>query len=934
MSDQVSLDALLDAGFCNLELVEDLLVQYQKDPTSVDSSWRDFFASMNHEPPAHPRTVTLGVPREAPSPASPSVGQEGGDGGLRVLRLIQAYRTHGHLMAQVNPIATEDPVLPEVLQLTHLGFSEEDLGRSFPTCGLMSEEEASLQSIIETLQDVYCRRIGIEYMEINQPEMHKWLQERIEPSRLRPSLSIDQKKRILQQLNRSELLEVFLHTKYTGQKRFSLEGGETLIPILGEALEVGGQLGISEVVLGMAHRGRLNVLTNIFQKSYSEVFCEFEEGYISDSFEGTGDVKYHKGYESDLQTESGHTVRLTLPDNPSHLEAVNPVVEGIARAKQIRMGNEKDQSQVLPIVIHGDAAIAGQGVVYETMQLCQIAGYSSGGTLHVVINNQIGFTTLPKDGRSTVYCTDVARTFGAPVFHVNGEDPEGCVHAVALALELRQRYHCDVIIELNCYRKYGHNEGDEPAFTQPLEYQLIRKKKPVRELYREELIHQGVLEKALAEKLEGEFKAHLQEMQEGSEEFEVKPPDVKEKSGEKSRKAHFEEIFRPIKTGVQLETLRDLARNFCTVPEGFEIHRKLKRLLDSRLKMVEGDESSASIDWGMAEHLAFASLLSEGVHVRLSGQDSRRGTFSHRHSMWMEQKTAKRYSPLSHLSRDQGRFDVFNSPLSEYAVLGFEFGYTLAYPEALVMWEAQFGDFSNGAQIIIDQFISTSEQKWGRASGLVMLLPHGYEGQGPEHSSARMERFLQLSGDANMQVVNPSTPAQFFHLLRRQSMRKLAKPLIVFTPKGLLRHPRCLSAPQDLASGEFCEILDDPIQPKKAKKLLLCSGRVFYDLWEEREKLGREDVAILRIEQLYPLNVPRCRDLIRSYSSVKKYCWVQEEPSNMGAWDFIRPWLVEDLLPEKASLHYAGRPRSAAPAVGSTALHRHELEMLKKEAFK
>jgi len=891
-----------NANATNIPILEDLYEQYLDNPESVDPSWQQAFAGLNQSVVA-PSGEAGPVPVEFVS----------APGDLRIYHLIEAYRSYGHLMAKINPIAVQARKVPWQLKLENLGFLEGELSQLFPTCGLLSTKKAPLKDIIDILQSIYCGQIGVEYMGLQSPELEEWLQEHIESSRFKVELSIDQKKMILQHLNKSELFEVFLHTKYTGQKRFSLEGSETLIPILASIIDSGSHLGLEEVVIGMAHRGRLNVLSNILNKSYADIFSEFEEGYVPLSFEGSGDVKYHKGFSAQIATNGRKKVQVDLAPNPSHLEAVDPVVEGEAYAKQILRG-DSEKKEVIPILVHGDAAVAGQGVVYETLQMYRLKGYSTGGTIHVVVNNQIGFTTLPEDGRSTRYCTDIARTFGAPVFHVNVEDPEGCIYAANLAVELRQRFHCDVFIDLNCFRKYGHNEGDEPAFTQPLEYQLIRKKKPIRELYRDDLIHQGVLEREMAEALEEEFKDSLQEAKAG-----IAIPKMKKPKKEAPEPIKREKLFKPVKTGVNKATLQELSEHICFVPEDFNIHRKLTNLMKDRLAMAQGQRP---LDWGMAELLAYASLLWEGTPIRLAGQDSCRGTFSHRHAMWKDQVAERAYFPLKHLKKGQGRFDVVNSHLSEYAAMGFEYGYSIANPTALVLWEAQFGDFCNGAQIVIDQFISTSEQKWDQKSGLVLLLPHGYEGQGPEHSSARMERFLTLSGDDNMRVVNPTTPSQLFHLLRRQIVQGFRKPLIVFTPKGLLRHPECVSPLEALSKECFEEILDDPEAPKKVKKVLLCSGRIYYDLIAERRKLKSPDMAIVRVEQLYPLDTERLKKLASGYS-LKDWIWVQEEPSNMGAWNFIRPFLSE-IKPKDCCLSYVGRERSASPAAGSFALHKKE----------
>nr|MBA2727458.1 2-oxoglutarate dehydrogenase E1 component [Parachlamydiaceae bacterium] len=706
----------------------------------------------------------------------------------------------------------------------------------------------------------------------------------------------------------------------------SIEGAETLIPMMGAIIDKGAELGVSEFFLGMAHRGRLNVLTNILEKPYAVIFAEFDENHRPDSIEQSGDVKYHKGFFSDTISTHGHKILVTLTPNPSHLEAVDPVVEGQAYARQKILG-EKGKQLVLPILIHGDAALAGQGIVYETMQMGGLEGYGTGGTLHLVINNQIGFTTLPKDSRSTLYCTDIAKAFDAPVFHVNAEDPENCVRAVHLAIEIRQKFGCDVFVDLICYRKYGHNETDEPAFTQPKKYQIISNKKSIREIYREQLIGQGILEKNIAENLEAEFRNSLQEDLKG-----IAVNDKKMLENELPDVLPEKFSFHHIQTGVQLGILQEIAEKFSTIPDGFSLHPKLERIVKERLTMIKGPEPLKPIDWGMAETLAYGSLLWEGVNVRLSGQDSCRGTFSHRHAMWMDQKNETPYYPLKNLKQGQGSFEVYNSLLSEFGVLGFELGYSLARPDALVIWEAQFGDFCNGAQVIIDQFISTGEQKWSQQFGLVMLLPHGYEGQGPEHSSGRMERFLTLAGQSNLCIANPSTPAQLFHLLRRQQMQKVKKPLVVFTPKALLRHPECVSHPQDLSMGSFQEILDDPSPPDVVRRIAICSGHIYYDLIAEKHKGASDDLAILRVEQLYPFNAEKMKELLNKHQTLESVCWIQEEPGNMGAGQSICQEL-SGLLPKDVTFRYIARPRSASPAVGSYVMHKKQLKDLLASLF-
>jgi len=906
---------LFGFSFNNVPLFDEMYERFLSDPKSVDPSWQKLFRELDSvisQPNSTKEVIVQTIPqfdKEIPKD-------------IRIYRLINAYRRYGHLYANVNPIAVTKIPLPSQLSLQEFGFQESDLSENFPTCGLLDPPEATLGQILLVLQRIYCGSFSIEYMDLDLPDMEKWIQSKIEPIESEPNLSIEQKQMILQYLNKSELFEMFLHTKYVGQKRFSLEGAETLIPILAFIIEIGASLGADEFVMGMAHRGRLNVLSNILEKSYTDIFSEFEENYLPDSFEGSGDVKYHKGFHSEISTSAGHRVQIFLAANPSHLESVDPVVEGEAKAKQLSLG----ENRVLPLLIHGDGAISGQGVVYETMQLCNLEGYKTNGTMHIVINNQIGFTTLPEEGRSTRYCTDIAKSFGCPVIHVNTEDPEACIFATILATELRHKFQKDVFLDLVCYRKYGHNESDEPAFTQPLEYQVIRQKKTVREIYRDHLIQEGIVEKYMAEKLEIEFKKALNDALRGSK---LRIEDLAKKGTPSLAPKQLKELFSPVSTRVSRDEMQKIAEQCCTVPDSLILHKKLYHLLEERMEMAKGNKP---FDWGMAEMMAYATLLWQGVDIRLSGQDSGRGTFSHRHLQWISQKTDEKYFPLSHLKRGQGRCDILNSPLSEFASVGFEFGYSMARPDALVLWEAQFGDFCNGAQIVIDQFISTSEQKWGTPSNLVLLLPHGYEGQGPEHSSARMERFLLLAGDENMLICNPTTPAQFFHLLRRQVLKKFYKPSIVFTPKGLLRHSLCISSLDDFTKDSFQEILDDPAPPKNPARIAFCSGRIFYDLFIEREKMQGKNVILIRMEQLYPLHMEEIKKMISKYKGIKEYIWVQEEPKNMGAWSYIQMQL-ESLLPTGMKLKYIGRDTSASPATGYHALHRREHAAILKQIF-
>ncbi|MCX6990930.1 MAG: 2-oxoglutarate dehydrogenase E1 component [Chlamydiae bacterium] len=891
--------AISYAHLGNLTFIEELYGRFLQDPTSVDSSWRYFFEGMEFSKGLEP----------GPAPAAQT-------GDLKAYLLVQAYRMYGHLAAQIDPLS--DKVRePEPLSLSTFGLTEDDLSASFSTFGFLAKEKAPLKELIASLKATYANKVGIEYLDLGNLEMEKFIQKKIEPS-FPINLTVDDRLQILHYLNKAEFFETFIHTKYVGQKRFSLEGAETLIPMLGFIIDKGADLGVQEVALGMAHRGRLNVLANILNKSYSMIFHEFEDHYSNSLGQGTGDVKYHKGFQGALKTHSGKEVFITLAANPSHLESVDPLVEGRAKAVQEIKGG--DFSKALPILIHGDASVAGQGVVYETLQLSRVPGYATGGTIHIVINNQIGFTTLPSEARSTKYCTDIAKAFNCPVFHVNAEDPESCIRAAILSIELRHRFGCDVFIDLNCYRKYGHNEGDEPAFTQPLQYNIIRAKKSIRELFKLQLIQEGVLTPELSDQKEAEFKSSLHKA------IEAIPPPDNNPSIDGDHYQVNEEILSKIPP-ILKDDLLSLSESFCSVPEGFSIHPKIRRLFADRLSMVKA--SSKTIDWGMAEYLSFASILTKGIHIRLSGQDCQRGTFSQRHAVWVDQVTAEKYFPLQHLQSSQAPMQVLNSPLSEYAVLGFDLGYSMSYPSTLTLWEAQYGDFANTAQVIIDQFISGSEQKWGLASNLTLLLPHGYEGQGPEHSSARMERYLQLAAQGNIILVNCSTPAQYFHVLRRQAFLTNKKPLVVFTPKALLRLPACTSSVDDLANGSFQEVITDPLIANP-KKLLLCSGKVYYDLLQEREKRNITDVAIIRIEQLYPFPKLKLQEILRSYKGFSRLVWVQEEHSNMGASEYIRPLLqeVSGMAPE-----YVGRPRSAATAAGSYALHKKQFLKMMDEAY-
>jgi 2-oxoglutarate dehydrogenase E1 component len=855
-------------------------------------------------------------------------GEESGAGGAAcidsayalkqsgVQSLIYRYRDIGHLLSCTNPLdvcQTEHPLLAlEVFDL-----DEADLDTVFRT-RRFSRQSATLREIVETLRETYCRSIGVEFMHIQDPAERQWLIDRMEPPRNRPAFAREKKQRILRKLQEAALFEAFLHRKFLGQKRFSIEGGEVLIALLDHVVRRAAALGMRDLVLGMSHRGRLNVLTNIFGRPPENVFAEFADN-VEYQVVGEGDVKYHKGFSTEVETADGASIHITLASNPSHLESVDPVVEGKCRARQDDYERGGD-SRVLPVLMHGDAAFAGQGIVAETLNLSQLEGYGTGGTLHIVLNNQIGFTTLPKDARSTLYATDVAKMLMMPIFHVHGDDPEAVVHAAGLALDWRQAFGRDVVLEILCYRRQGHNEGDEPYFTQPLMYEKIKDHPPVHEIYAERLREEGMADEeiaAMATAVEERLEAAAGE------------PARREEEGFQGKWKGIVRDFRqePVETAIDRETLVKLARAFTRIPEEFHPHPKIEKLFTRRREAVEAGEG---IDWGIAEALAFATLLHEGTSVRLSGQDSRRGTFNHRHSTLFDVGTGESCVPLAATARDGAALRIYDSMLSEAAVLGFEYGYSLETPHGLTVWEAQFGDFANGAQVIIDQFIVSSETKWNRASGLVMLLPHGYEGQGSEHSSARIERYLQACADDNIQVAYPSTPGQLFHLLRRQVKQPFRRPLVVFTPKSLLRLPACRSDLAEFTAGHFREVLSAEAEPGKVRTLLVCSGKIYYELLEKREQEGREDVAIVRIEQFYPLREDLLKQALEPFGKAKKFAWVQEEPANMGAWSFLRPHLAKAMGRDPL---YVGRDVAAAPAVGSHRLHKEEQERIVAEAF-
>jgi multifunctional 2-oxoglutarate metabolism enzyme len=850
-----------------------------------------------------------------------------------VLQLINAYRVRGHLIADFDPLGSEAVYHPELDPATY-GLTIWDLDREFLTGTLMSDDDkpqkvATLREILETLRQTYCGKIGCEYMNIQIPEQKRWLQLRMEPTGNRWPLDHATRLRSMQRVIEAEEFEHFLHTRFIGHKRFSLEGAESAIVILDEMLDRAANSNVHEAVIGMAHRGRLNVLANIVGKSMVQVFSEFE-GIDPDSTQGSGDVKYHLGASGVRKSTEGREIVVSVAFNPSHLEAVDPVVEGIVRPKQDRLGDTK-RERVIPILIHGDAAFAGQGVVAETLNLSQLEGYTTGGTIHLVINNQIGFTTNPNEARSTPYSTDVARMVQAPIFHVNGDDPEACVRVAQMAYDYRQEFKHDVVIDMFCYRRHGHNEADDPSYTQPILYRNIRQHPSVATQYSEWLAREGVIEPAQVEKIRKSVTDRFNEIYDASKKGEERY-EVQELTA-----IDPEDMVAPSpNTAVDRATLERIIEGITTFPEGFHVHPKLEGFLKKRREVLRG----APMDWATAETLAFGSLVLERIPVRLSGQDSGRGTFSQRHLELYDSETGAMHIPLRHLAPNQARFDVYDSSLSEYAVMGFEFGYSVADPLTLVLWEAQFGDFANGAQILIDQFISSAEAKWGQPSGLVLLLPHGYEGQGPEHSSARIERFLQLCADDNMQVVNASTPAQYFHVLRRQmhgghDRRGVRKPLILFTPKRMLRHPKAVSTLDDLMTGAFREVLDDPsnLELSNVTRVLLCSGQIYYDLMAAREERKIQHVAIVRMEQIYPFPVDRLRDVLGRYAATSDVVWVQEEPRNMGAWRFVQEQFQPLLDPTQRALRYVGRLASASPSAGSLKRHQQEHAELMEETF-
>jgi len=988
MSRQAQNEAFARTSFLhgvNAAYIEEMQALYKRNPGAVSDEWRLFFQSLN-EDESQQRPEGNG-----PSWARPleEIGREGnaeligaltGDyeqigrglseklqarahtagfdlsgaaalratqDSIRALMLIRAYRVMGHLAADLDPLGLTERRVHRELKPETYGFTPADLDRPIFIDRVLGLETATIRQILAILRRTYCRQIGVEFMHITSPAQKSWIQERIEGEEKDIRFTVEGRRAILNKLIEAELFEKFAEVKYTGTKRFGLEGGEAMVPALEQIIKRGGQLGIREIVIGMAHRGRLNVLANVMGKPYRAIFNEFKGGsFKPDEVEGSGDVKYHLGASSDRAFD-GNNVHLSLTANPSHLEIVDPVVLGKVRAKQDQHGCPPDDRRpVLPLLIHGDAAFAGQGVVAECFGLSGLRGHRTGGSIHFIINNQIGFTTNPRYSRSSPYCSDVAKMVEAPIFHVNGDNPEAVVHVAKIATEFRQKFQKPVVIDMFCYRRHGHNESDEPAFTQPLMYKRIREHPTTLEIYAKRLIEENVVTAAEVEERRAKFRAHLEEEFKASDSY--KPNRADWLDGRWSGLGLAEDDARRGNTAVDADVLREIGRRITTLPSDFAAHRTVQRLLDRRREMIE---TGAGIDWAMAEHLAFGTLLREGFPVRLSGQDVERGTFSQRHAILFDQETERRYTPLKYVSPDQARFEVINSMLSEEAVLGFEYGYSLAEPRALVIWEAQFGDFANGAQVIIDQFISSGERKWLRMSGLVLLLPHGYEGQGPEHSSARLERYLQLSAEDNWQVANCTTPANYFHILRRQVHRNFRKPLVLMTPKSLLRHRNVVSRLDEFTAGtSFHRVLWDGADASRQatadgalrlkpdadiRRVVLCSGKVYYDLYEAREAEGITDIYLMRIEQLYPFPARALMAELGRFPQAE-VVWCQEEPRNMGAWTFIEhniEWVLERIGAKRTRPRYVGRAAAASTATGQLSRHLQEQKALVAEAL-
>ena len=981
LNEQFLRTSFLDGA--NAAYIEEMQAEYERNPASVSDEWKRFFESMKDGSGAASSEASgsWGTPlneiaanddltaalsgtyqvteraiRERIAARAQSVGfemspashQRATQDSIRALMLIRAYRVMGHLAADLDPLGLTERKVHKELKPETYGFMEGDLDRPIFIDKVLGLETSTIRQIVAILKRTYAHHIGVEFMHITSPLQKSWLQERIEGEQKEIHFTVEGKKAILNKLIEAELFEKFADVKYTGTKRFGLDGGEAMAPALEQIIKRGGQLGVREIVLGMAHRGRLNVLANVMGKPHRAIFNEFKGGsFKPEEVEGSGDVKYHLGASSDRSFD-GNNVHLSLTANPSHLEIVDPVVLGKVRAKQDQHGCKAgERTPILPLLIHGDAAFAGQGVVAECMGLSGLKGHRTGGSIHFIINNQIGFTTNPRHSRSAPYCTDVAKMVEAPIFHVNGDNPEAVVHVAKIATEFRQKFQKPVVIDMTCYRRFGHNETDEPMFTQPRMYRAIRNHPTVVEIYSKKLIDEGVMTAGEVDEMRATFRAHLETEFQNSDSY--KPNKADWLDGRWAQIGFAEDEARRGNTGVPVDKLKDLGRRLTTIPADFNAHKTVVRLLDRRREMVE---SGTGIDWGMAEHLAFGTLCLEGFPVRLSGQDCERGTFSQRHSVLIDQDTERRFTPLRHISPSQARYEVINSMLSEEAVLGFEYGYSLAEPNALTMWEGQFGDFANGAQVIFDQFLSSGERKWLRMSGLVCLLPHGYEGQGPEHSSARLERYLQLSAEDNWQVANCTTPANYFHILRRQLHRKFRKPLILMTPKSLLRHKRVISTIEEFGEGSsFHRVLwdsaDRTMRPSsdekivlkpdnEIKRVVLCTGKVYYDLLDYREAKGIDDTYLMRVEQLYPFPARALIQELGRFPNATDIVWCQEEPKNMGAWSFIEPnieWVLAHVGGSVKRPRYAGRPASASTATGLAKKHMQEQKAFSEDAF-
>ncbi len=921
----------------NASFVEGLYEIYLEEPTAVPDAWRSYFQSLPPSPGESRRDVAHGpvvaafaarakAPRLGNAPTPVAEGESAKQG--FVSRMVQVYANRGHLVARIDPLGLMQREKPRVLEIEYFGLGASDLDTEFFTGSKTAAipPRMQLRDMLAQLQFMYCETIGAEFAHVSSSDERLWLQQTYQELRLRHRFTAEEQKNILWQLTAAEGLERYLHTKYVGQKRFSLEGGDSLIPMLDDLVQYGGRHGVEECVVAMAHRGRLNVLVNLLGKSPNELFSEFEGRYDLSHLRGSGDVKYHKGFSSDLRTPAGN-VHVVLAFNPSHLEVVNPVVEGSVRARQERRGDHTGE-RVLPVVIHGDSAFSGQGVVMETLQLSQARSFYTGGTIHLVINNQVGFTTSDaRDTRSTLYCSDVAKMVEAPIFHVNGDDPEACVFVTRLALDYRARFRKDVVIDLVCYRRHGHNEADEPAATQPLMYQVVRKHATTRQLYAQQLANAQVI---AGDEAAGLVEKYREGLDSGKPLARAALGLIGNKYTVDWSRHLTAEAHETLEETLELEHLKALGARMVLIPPEITLHPRVAKIYEDRTQMVAG---TLPLDWGAAETLAYASLVDQGYYVRLTGQDSGRGTFFHRHAALHDQNSARVHVPLEHVTRTP-RFLVTDSVLSEEAVLGFEYGYSTTTPDTLVLWEAQFGDFANGAQVIIDQFISSGESKWGRICGLTLLLPHGYEGQGPEHSSARLERFLQLCAESNMQVCVPSTPAQVFHMLRRQMLRALRKPLIVMTPKSLLRHKLAVSSMEELARGRFQTVIDevDAIDVAQVTRVVFCSGKVYYDLLEQRRAEQLRHVAIVRLEQLYPFPADEYAAVLARYPAAHEVVWCQEEPQNQGAWYQIRHRLQEPLI-DLDGLFYAGRAGAAAPATGIHQLHVEQQQELVRSAL-